>query len=287
MKRNHFNRAFEARAEATAHAYRQRARPDVLRRLQQARELWKVAPALWAEWYSYGLYGGYYWDLGADFEISDNFINPVIAYYFGDGTYDHDLFDAYYGQDWSSTDSSEEWYIQEASATDYDMNPQSSARSYQIAYQDAFPFAGIFLPTVSFRELLLGLSAMDMNLQKQFRLALQEVILLLTRQLQKPLGKNFQFGRNDITITHFRIAEGIAIVIEGTAGNSATMFPFKALLNLTDAKKSAIFMALSTKPKSSEIKALDQLNSEIDFIFHKEEQTLEYVPLEYELEKQP
>ncbi|MBX9769599.1 MAG: hypothetical protein K2X47_20145 [Bdellovibrionales bacterium] len=260
--------------------YRARVRPDTVRRFQQARALWKQAPAEWTQWYDYGFYGGYYWDLGSDFEITEYYYNPVVNYYFS-GEYSQEVFDSYYRDDWETDRASEEWYAGEANESDYDVAPQSAARDYQKVYQDPFPFAGIFLPTESLRDLLMGISVMDMKSQNQFRIALKAVIEQMQAQLASQLGKGFRFQRNDVAITHYRLLDGVAIVIEGTAGKAERQFPFKALLNLQETKKSGMFIALTIKPSAADIQNLDKLNSEIDLLFHKEEQSLDYVPLEY------
>lgn len=257
-----------------ASQYRVRVRPDTARRFQRARTLWNQQPTQWTQWYDYGFYGGYYWDLGSEFEITEYYYNPVVNYYFS-GEYNGDIFDSYYGNDWERNAGSGEWYDNEAYSMDYDVAPHSAARDYQEVYQDPFPFAGIFLPTESLRDLLIGISVMDMKSQKQFRIALRTVIEQMQLQLAGPLGKGFKFQKNDVVITHYRLLDGVAIVIEGTAGTADQQFPFKALLNLQDTKKSGTFVALSTKPSRAEIKALDKLNSDIDLLFHKDTQSLE------------
>ena len=249
-------------------SYTVRHRPDVTRRFQQARRIWVQQPAQWALWYDYGFYGGYYWDIGQEIEISDYYYNPVINYYFT-GEYDWYFFDSYY-RDWSS-------FTSEDDSTTYG--------NYQEVYREVFPFVGAFLPTETLRDLLIGVSGMAIQFQNEFKLSLKKVAEQMQNQLRRSLGQNFKFGRNDIIITHYRLLDGIGTVIEGTAGQGATQFPMKAVLNFEFPERSLAFVALTTNPKlvPSDVMLLDKVNDEIDRLFHGNE-SREYLPIDYALE---
>lgn len=223
VKNHKGSRKFVDRLEK---AYRKVSRPDAQRRYMEHRDLFQSRAPRWTRWYEYGFFGGYYWDLGEFCDLADScnvflydeFWNPVVGSYFSDEWYDG-IF--------------QQWFEE---------------KDKRLFYKIPFAYTGVILPTVSFVDLLTGVSAMEVYMQRNFRLGLERVVRLLNSHLMKIYGQNFVFGKNDVVITHFRIKEGKGILLEGTAGKGKEQFPFKALLNLQYPIASLAFVATDENP---------------------------------------
>ncbi|MBX9766630.1 MAG: hypothetical protein K2X47_05105, partial [Bdellovibrionales bacterium] len=216
-------------------------RPGIYRRFQEHRERLKYQPDWWQEWYDYGFFWGYDWNVEPQYsEIDDLFWNPVVMSYFAD--------------DWEE-DVFEQWFeIRSAS---------------QLFYRTPFKYSGVIMPTDTFEDLLMSVSAMPIEDQLEFRNALQTGIGILEKQLSALFGKGFRFQQFDMTLDHFRLAENVAIVIEGMAGKGGHQYPYRALLDLQNPTKSMAIAATAevSKQPQTVIQNLHEMNNRVFTIF--------------------
>jgi hypothetical protein len=241
--------------------YQSRYRPNILNRYNSYNDLWRVRPERWSRWYNYGFYGGYYWNLGEYCEIQSYYWNPFVYYYYAsdystnywnDSSY---LYQTWYGNDYASLPS----------------------------YREPFPYSGVFYPTTSLRDLLLGASDMSINDQNAFHQSVRRMVDLLQLRLGSIFGSGFRLERNDIVITHYRLVDGQATVVEGTAGRDQDQYPFKAYLDLRSPARSEVFLATSEDPTANQnsLRDLDRLNDSIDRVINSDSANEEYIGIEY------
>lgn len=229
------SRTARAAVSRAQNNYRTQTRPDAYRRLQERRLRTRGLPKWWHDWSPYDLLVGVD-EFGWDFlEAEENFWNPVFLYYFSD-SWDESL--------------AQEWF------------EESNLDAF---YRTPFRYVGVLLPTQTLEELLLEISMASPVEQKQFRDSLQRALELLEVELQSILGKDYRFGKNEITVDGFHYEKGMGVVIEGTAGPESSYYPYKALLNLKTVSETKVFLAAegpsTTSPENLE--KIIQLNAAI------------------------
>lgn len=176
----------------------------------------------YSDWYRYGFYGGFAYSFRPVFDISIYFYNPLVYW-----CYSYDRDDYYYSR----------WY-----GNDYD-------RYYEL--RQPFPYVGVYFPTDSFRDLLIGVGSMDVNRQLAFRGGFRSVTDILRTKLSQTLGTNVSFSSNDIVVTNFDLLRNDAIVFEGWVNYYNQYYPFKAFIDLNQPNQSIVFITNSQRYDAS------------------------------------
>jgi hypothetical protein len=187
-------------------------------------------------WYGYGFYGGWYWRLRPVYAIDEFFYNPFIFWLYAD------RWDEYYYTRWYGSDYYSYPYLR-------------------------LPFdrPGVFYPTESLRDLMLGVSMLPAQQQGNFRYGLIDMVSRLESALSQRLGRTVVLGRNEIVVTHYQMLEGAA-QLDGFVSADALQFPFKALLDLNDTNYNYVFIPTQTDgtPADAEVYELRRLNERIE-----------------------
>jgi hypothetical protein len=222
---------FRAGVDRGRNSYRTHYRDRYVQRDNSYRAHWdRYRPYYSQRWWNRGFLG-YYYSYRPVLDIDLYFWNPLV-YWFYSSDYDSDYYSDWYG-------------------SDYVNYPEFSA---------PFNRAGIFAPTEDFRDLLLGLSDLDLYAQDNLVVGLTRLISQVEVQL------NVQLGTGDIVVDHYQVIDDDAVVVSGVIDQGDFDWPFEALIDLRDPNQNIVFIPSSPydqDPSLADLAQLDALNNRI------------------------
>jgi hypothetical protein len=184
----------------------------------------------YSRWWQYGFYGGYYYPVRPCEEIYTYFYYPVVMWFYID-TPEVDYYQVYYGDDYIPTQPVE-----------------------------PFPYARVYLPTDTLRDLAVEVSGMSYALQTNFRQAITNFTDWLADAISQNLQASFAFGDNDIVINHYENLQNQAIEIEGFVDRADIHVSFKGLLDLNDPSQTLVFVPNGDTPTDDQLNILAAIN---------------------------
>jgi hypothetical protein len=191
-------------------------------------------------WFPRGFYGGFWYPVLPCFDVESYFAYPTVFWLFYTDIDYAGYWENYYGPGWSDGDS--------------DPAPAPVA---------AFPFAGVFYPTDTLRDLGMEVSAMSADAQVNFQTAMvnfvQEVQDEVSDQRTAPITLN-QF---DLVVNHYQNLQDQAIVVEGFVSHNGIQYAFKALIDLLDPSQTITFIPSSQDPTGANDANLQIINQRI------------------------
>ena len=217
--------------------YNNRYRGDVDRRYHDYGHHWgHYHPFYERYWYPWHFWG-FYWALSVELSINRYYYDPFICWFYCT-SYDPYFYQRWYGRD-------------------YD-------RYNDPIWHQPFYRAGVFMPTVEFKDLLLGASVWSVDRQYALRVGLTGLIQNLEAQLASDMGRGVVLGRNDVAVTHFQLLNG-AVVLYGTVTYGDVSGAFTSLVYLDRANSNITFMPnpYESQPTQSEQDQLNELNEKI------------------------
>jgi hypothetical protein len=186
-------------------------------------------------YYKHGFYGGFFYPVRSA-RIDAYFAYPMVEWLFA-SDYDSDYWNDYYDRQWENGDSS--------------------------APVVQFPYAGIFYPTDTIRDLAVEVSAMSAALQAQFRVAMISFVGQLQQQISDQLTAPITLDQYEVVINHYQNLGNQAIVVEGFVDKGGAQYAFKGLLDLVDPSQTTVFVPTAQDPDASDIAKLDAMNARI------------------------
>jgi hypothetical protein len=185
-------------------------------------------------WWKEGFYGGCYWEFHPYYDIDTYFYDPMVYWFYADA-------DDYYYRTWYGTD--------------YDRYP---------VFKTRYRYTGVFFPTEEFRDLNLGVSAMNIEAQANYLNASTFLGESLNSEIRSRGGSSL--SEKSVVINHYQVLpDDVGIVIEGYVNQGDIQFSFKAVLDLRDPDNSSVFAVSSEEEMSDQrLDDLRQLNTQIE-----------------------
>ena len=194
----------------------------------------------YSHWYVDGFYGGFYYPV-RDCDNIDTYFTYPMVYWLMDGSDDSGYWTKYY-QNWGRTS-------------------KAPPQAYPV---EVFPYAGIFYPTDTLRDLGIDVSTLSAEMQWHFRTAMNIFVQNLVQQLADEAGTAVQLGDNELVIDHYQNLNNHSLVIEGFVDHDGIQYAFKALINLDDPNKTSVFVPTSDEPANDpNAAALTSMNDQI------------------------
>ena len=195
---------------------------------------WNPFYARW--WYPHYFYG-FYWAINPYYDIDTYYWNPMVYWFYAD-SWDEGFYNTWYGPN-------------------YPIFAQYPGQFYRV---------GVFYPTISFRDLVVGVSDWEIARQNIFRRRMQYLTEQLELRVSQHVGMTVQLDRNAIVVNHNQVLDDRAVLVDGFVnyGENVQM-PFRALLDMTDADQESIFVSESNtdQPSAADAQELDQLNGRV------------------------
>jgi hypothetical protein len=126
-----------------------------------------------------------------------------------------------------------------------------------------FPFAGVFYPTDSLKDLGIEVSSMSNDLQANFESALTYFIQDLTDGISNQLTQPIVLQQQEVVVDHYENLQDQAIALEGFVDREGMHYAFKTLLDLTDPTQSLTFVPSSQDPDPTDDPTLQLINDRI------------------------
>jgi len=185
-------------------------------------------------WYEHHFYG-FYWPFRVILDLDAYLWHPYVCWFYCD-TWD----DYYYRQ----------WY-----GDAYDRYPELRTPFYR---------GGVFYPTDSLNDLLVGMGSADIDQQIGFRRAMTDTVRKVESQLSMDFNATVVLGRNDIVVSKYQLLDN-SVVLEGFVNYGNNQFAFKALLDFSDIRNDVLFMPTQTtgQPSQASVIEIDRLNDRI------------------------
>ncbi len=190
----------------------------------------------YSRWYDHGFYGGFWYPVRPSYDIYAYFAYPEVFWIFYVDPDDNDYWNVY-------------WPI-------WDDEPAPVRPA-------PFPYAGVFYPTDTMRDLAIEVSAMNDFERGNFRLALSNFVGLLQQEISDQLVQPIELQQYEIVVNHYQNLQDQAIELEGFFDRPGLQFSFKALLDLQDPQATMVFVPSSQDPTGSNSAILDAINQRI------------------------
>jgi len=188
-------------------------------------------------WYRHGFCGGFYYPVRT-VRIETYFHYPVITWLYAP-TYEDDYWKGYYNGTW---------------------DPDDSEPRYPVV---RFPYAGIFFPTDTIKDLAAEVSGMPRALQYRFRTSMISFVDQLKAAISDQLQAPIKLGQYEVIVNHYQNLNNEAIVLEGFVDKQGAQYAFKALLDLVNPSRTMVFVPTSQDPDGSNQAVLDAINARI------------------------
>lgn len=191
----------------------------------------------YSKWFAHGFYGGYWYPVRPCYDAYNYFEYPLLFWLLYSDNDDGDYWSGYYPG----------WY--------YDQPIPPTPQE--------FPFAGVFFPTDTLRDLGMEISMLDPVLQNNFQTAIIDFLSDAQDDISAQLQEPIQFEQFDVVVNHYQNLQDEAIVIEGFANVEGVNYAFKAFLDLVDPNNTIVFVPSQQNPDGSDTTKLDEINQRI------------------------
>lgn len=190
-------------------------------------------------WFPRGFYGGYWYPVRPCYDVQNYFVYPIVFWmFYSDDDY-NGYYDGYYPP-WN-----------EGSSQPTPTAPQQ------------FPFAGVFYPTDTLRDLGMEVSAMTADLQANFRSGLTYFVQDLQDGISDQLTQPIVLQQQEVVVNHYENLQDQAIVLEGFVDRDGMHYSFKALVDLVDPTQTLTFVPSTQDPDSQDDPTLQLINDRI------------------------
>jgi len=198
-------------------------------------------------WFPRGFYGGYWYPVRPCYDVQNYFVYPVVFWMFYVDEDQSGYWDGYY-PGWNQSRPS----------------PAPSPTPAPIpAPPKAFPFAGVFYPTDTLRDLGMEVSSMSSDLQETFESGLTYFLEDLQDGISNQLTQPITFNQQEVVINHYQNLQDQAIVVEGFVDRDGMHYAFKSLIDLVDPTQTMTFVPNTQDPDPTDDTTLQMINDRI------------------------
>lgn len=183
-------------------------------------------------WFRFGWYGGFWYPVRPCWTIETYFEYPLVNWFYAT-TWTPDYWNAYYSE----------------------TEPQGCS--------DRFPYAGIYFPTDSLRDMLVEVSGMEMDRRCNFRTGVILMTNSIRDQLSAQTGVAFTFNTNDVVINHYDNLQNQALSVAGIVDNGTIQIPFQGVIDLLDASRTVVIVAGGQNPTGDEVNQVQSMNQKV------------------------
>lgn len=205
-------------------------------------------------WYRHGFYGGYWYPVRPCYDVYNYFQYPLVFWIFYTAIDDANYWQYYYPG----------WSGQPVPAPAPGPAPAPPTPGPVASPVQPNPFAGVFYPTDTLRDLAMEISVMSDVAQANFRVAVTDFVSDLQDEISEQLAQSIQLNQYDVVVSHYQNLGNRAIVLEGFVDRGdGLQFSFKALLDLENPNETLTFVPKAQDPDGSDTTKLDQINQRI------------------------
>lgn len=208
--------------------------------IQNYHRLVLLNPPYLGLWHRHFFYGGFYYGFHPVLDIDLYFYNPMVHWFYV-GAFD----EGYYRN----------WYKAE-----YDAYPE---------LHHSFEYHGLYFPTDNLKQLLFGVSAMPIDKQINFRIAMVQFTKRIAQQMANGLDTHVKLSNGDISVTHYEILSyDNGVALDGFVTFKGKSYNFRGLLDLVSTSQTDVFVPANWEgePSEKQLAQLDSVNGKIDVI---------------------
>jgi len=229
------DRRIREHVERQQHHFHQTCYQPIVQRRVVYETYYSTYHRLYRPYRHHGFYGGFYYGFNPIVNISVHFDNPLVAWFYTDDS------DDYYYRHWCG-------------------NTVIVDRPYRV-----FRYRRVYYPTVEFRDLVVGVSAMPITAQANFQDGMQVLSEKLAQILADRTQASVSLSSNDIVVNSYQLLRDRAVVVEGYVDSNNIRFAFKGLVDLTVSENTGVFVPANYEgePTNFELEQLQAMNLRI------------------------